>query len=78
VVAGWSRYASRKDYDALAKDLRPIYTAVDAGAAAAALDALDQKWGGRYPAIITLWRAAWEEFIPFRTDPQAVVVGNPL
>jgi transposase-like protein len=23
------------------------------------------KWGTRYPAIIKLWRAAWEQFIPF-------------
>jgi putative transposase len=23
------------------------------------------KWATRYPAIIKLWRAAWEEFIPF-------------
>jgi putative transposase len=23
------------------------------------------KWGTRYPAIIKLWGAAWEEFIPF-------------
>jgi putative transposase len=23
------------------------------------------KWGTRYPAIIKLWRSAWEEFIPF-------------
>ena len=34
-------------------------------AAAAALDAVDEKWGTRYPAIIRLWRNAWEEFIPF-------------
>jgi putative transposase len=26
---------------------------------------LEAKWGGRYPAIIRLWRTAWEEFIPF-------------
>ena len=31
----------------------------------AALDELDAKWGARYPAIIRLWRNAWEEFIPF-------------
>lgn len=33
--------------------------------AAAALDDLEDKWGIRYPAIIRLWRNAWEEFIPF-------------
>ena len=31
----------------------------------AALDALDEKWGRQYPAMIRLWRNAWEEFIPF-------------
>lgn len=24
-----------------------------------------ETWAGKYPAIITLWRNAWEEFIPF-------------
>jgi putative transposase len=59
------RYASRKDWDELARDLRPVYTAVNAEMAAARFDELADKWGVRYPAIITLWRSAWEEFIPF-------------
>jgi len=59
------RYASRKYWDALSKDLRPIYTAVNADAAATALDALEEEWGARYPAMIKLWRASWSEFIPF-------------
>jgi transposase-like protein len=59
------RFASRKYWDQLSRDLKPIYTAVDAEAAAAALDDLDAQWGARYPAIIRLWRSAWEEFIPF-------------
>jgi putative transposase len=59
------RFASRKYWDELSRDLKPIYTAVNAEAAAAALDDLDAKWGTRYPAIIRLWRNAWDEFIPF-------------
>jgi putative transposase len=59
------RYASRKDWDELAKDLRPVYTAINAEVAAVRFDELVDKWGGRYPAIVTLWRSAWEEFIPF-------------
>jgi transposase-like protein len=59
------RYASRKDWDELARDLRPVYTAVNAELAAVRFDELAQKWGARYPAIVTLWRSAWEEFIPF-------------
>jgi putative transposase len=57
--------ASKKDWDALKRDVRPIYTAVNADAARAALDELAEKWGQRYPAIIRLWTSAWEEFIPF-------------
>jgi putative transposase len=59
------RYASRKYWDALSKDLRPIYTAVNADAAAAALEDLGERWEQRYPAMIRLWRASWSEFIPF-------------
>src|SRR5215213_6133498 len=53
------RYASRRYWDELSRDLKPIYTASNAAAAAAALDDLDAKWGARYPAIIRLWRDAW-------------------
>jgi putative transposase len=59
------RYASRKDWDELARDLRPVYTAVNAEAAGLRFDELAEKWGACYPAIVTLWRSAWEEFIPF-------------
>ena len=59
------RYASRKDWDVMAKDLRPVYTAVTAEAAAARLEEFLDAWGSRYPAIATLWRSAWAEFIPF-------------
>ena len=49
------RFASRKYWDQLSRDLKPIYTAVNAEAAAAALDDLDAKWGtslsGDHPAL---------------------------
>jgi putative transposase len=59
------RLASRKYWDELKRDLRPVYTAVNAAAARGALDELAGKWGPRYPAMIRLWENAWEEFIPF-------------
>ena len=65
LIRGTFRYASRRYWDELSKDLKPIYQAPTADAAAAALDDLDRKWGARYPAIIRLWRTAWDEFIPF-------------
>jgi putative transposase len=59
------RLASRRDWDALKRDVRPIYTAVSAAAARVALDELTGAWGSKYGAIIRLWENAWEQFIPF-------------
>ncbi|MGI5519916.1 IS256 family transposase [Micromonospora sp. CA-259024] len=59
------RLTSRKYWDALKHDIKPIYTAVNAQAARAAFDDLAEKWGRRYPAVIRLWDNAWAEFIPF-------------
>jgi putative transposase len=42
-------YASRKYWDAGAKDLRPVYTAANESAA----------------AIVRLWNNAWAESVPF-------------
>jgi putative transposase len=59
------RLTSRRDADAIKRDIKPIYTAPSADAASAALDDLEEKWGDTYPAMIRLWRNAWNEFIPF-------------
>src|SRR5499427_11071393 len=56
------RYASKKYWVPLARDLRPIYTAADETAAAAALEDFAAAWADRYPAIVRLWRAHWSEF----------------
>jgi transposase-like protein len=65
LIRGTFRLASRRDWDAIKHDLKPIYTAVNAAAASAALEELTEKWGTQYGAIIRLWNNAWEEFIPF-------------
>ena len=66
------RYASRKYWVPLARDLRQVYTAPDENAAAAALEAFAAAWEGRYPAIVRLWRAHWAEFTPFLAFPPEV------
>jgi putative transposase len=59
------RLASKRDWDALRRAVKPIYTAINATAARAAFEELTETWGTRYPAIVKLWDNAWEEFIPF-------------
>ena len=59
------RYASRKYWDNISVDLRPIYTAPNADQARLRFEEFAEKWGKPYPAIVRLWENAWEEFIPF-------------
>jgi transposase-like protein len=59
------RLSSRKCWDQISRDLKPIYTAVNAASARSAFEDLAQTWGARYPAVIRLWDNAWSEFIPF-------------
>ena len=59
------RYASRKDWPALARDLKSVYTAPSESAALDRFAEFSDKWESRYPAIVRLWTNAWAEFTPF-------------
>jgi putative transposase len=59
------RYAGRQHYEAIAKALRPVYTAPTEAAAMERFLEFCEAWGERYPAIVRLWENAWAEFVPF-------------
>jgi transposase-like protein len=59
------RYASRKYWDQIAHDLRPVYTAATEAEARLRFEEFAEKWGKPYPAITKLWQNAWSEFVPF-------------
>src|SRR4051794_24954552 len=59
------RYASKAHWGPIAKVLRTVYTAPTVDAAEARFADFEAAWGARYPAIVRLWRQAWEQFIPF-------------
>ncbi len=60
------QFASWKERKVIAKDLKPIYAAPSAEAAAAALDAFEAgPWGRKYPPIVASWRRQWAQAIPF-------------
>jgi len=66
-------YVGWKDRKALAADLKSIYQAVNADAAAAALDEFEQSiWGQKYPPIAQAWRRQWTQVIPFFAYPPEV------
>ena len=66
-------FASWKDRKALAAAIKPIYTAVNAEAAEAELNAFEAgPWGQKFPTVVGSWRRAWDKVIPFFAFPPEV------
>lgn len=63
------RYVNYKDRKTVARDLKPVYGAVNEDEAAKALSLFDEAWGDRYPMIAESWRARWEHIVPFLSLP---------
>jgi putative transposase len=69
------RYASKRDWPAIARALKPVYTAPTEAAALDRLAEFAERWEARYPAIVKLWESAWAEFVPFLGfDPEVRAV----
>jgi putative transposase len=63
------RYASYTDRRAMAKALRPIYTAATEEAAKLALEEFRAEWKIKSPGAVAVWDRAWAEFTPFLAFP---------
>ena len=66
------RYVSWKQRKEVAADLRLIYTAPTAEAAAQALEEFAAKWDDRFPSIAKIWRRRWENVTPFFAYPPEI------
>ena len=66
-------YVNWKDRKTLAAAIKPIYTAANAEAAPAELDAFEQgHWGQRFTTVVASWRRAWSHVIPFFAFPSQI------
>jgi putative transposase len=63
------RFVTYQDRKKVAADLKPVYRAINAEAAADALQIFDDTWGEKYPMIADSWRARWEHIVPFLSLP---------
>ena len=66
------RYASKKHWQAITKDLKRIYNSATVAAAEAEFETFAETWEHRYPAMVELWRRSWSEFTPFLDFPLEV------
>ena len=65
-------FVSWKDRKKVMPDLRAIYRAETAEAAAARLDQFEAGWASRYPAIMPAWRCNREHVVPMFAFPPAI------
>jgi putative transposase len=64
------RFASKKDWPALTRSMREIYTADTVKAAEVLFAEFTKTWRDKYPALIVSWENAWNEFVPFLAFPK--------
>jgi putative transposase len=65
LVRASMQYVSWKLRKSVAADLRTIYTAPTAEAAADALERFADKWDKTHPAVSQVWRRNWSRITPF-------------
>ena len=63
------RYASKKHWQRIVKEMRQIYEAPTVEAAEAAFAEFSEHWADVYPAMIRSWENSWAEFVPFLEFP---------
>jgi len=59
------KLSSKAHWAGIARDLKPIYTALNEADAKERFVEFCDTWAQRYPAIKGLWENAWAEFVPF-------------
>lgn len=60
-----SKFVSHKDRKELSLDLKKIYKAVTEDEGVSGLEAFDQKWGKKYPHVVSSWQRNWSELSTF-------------
>ena len=64
------KYVASKDQKPFMVDLKEVYRATTKELAEQQLDALDKKWGKKYPLVINSWRNNWPKLSTyFKYDP---------
>lgn len=64
------KYVGSKDQKPFLADLKEVYRATTKELAEQHLDALEQKWGKKYPLVINSWRSNWAKLSTyFKYDP---------
>ena len=72
MVRNSTKFVSYKDLKAVCKDLREVYSAINAESGHEALERFGEKWNGKYPMIQASWERNWNDLIEFFNYPNDI------
>lgn len=68
-VRNSTKLVNWKDMKAFTSDMKLIYRSPDEASALIQLDAMEEKWGSKYPHAVKSWRTNWPELSTFYRYP---------
>ena len=72
MVRSSTKFVSYKDLKAVCKDLKEVYSAINAESGHEALERFGEKWNGKYPMIQASWERNWNDLIEFFNYPNDI------
>ena len=72
MIRNSTKFVSYKDLKAVCRDLKEIYSAINAGSGHEALEEFGKKWNNKYPMIQASWERNWNNLTEFFNYPKDI------
>ncbi len=72
MIRNSTKFVSYKDLKAVCRDLKEVYSAINAESGHEALEEFGKKWNGKYPMIQASWERNWNDLIEFFNYPKDI------
>ena len=72
MIRNSTKFVSYKDLKAVCRDLKEVYSAVNAGRGREALEEFGKKWNDKYPMIQASWERNWNNLTEFFNYPEDI------
>ena len=72
MIRNSTKFVSYKDLKTDCRDLKEVYSAINAESGHEALEEFGKKWNDKYPMIQTAWERNWNDLIEFFNYPMDI------
>ena len=72
MIRNSTKFVSYKDLKAVCRDLKLVYSAINAEQGHEALEEFEKKWNGKYPMIQASWERNWNNLTEFFNYPNDI------